>query len=178
MYNQIVVCEGVHDVIKIQSVFPNLECIITNGSEISNETIEMIKEYSKKYEIILFFDPDFPGERIRNKILLVVPNAKNAYIEKSLCISQNHKKVGVEHASKEDIKRILFPLLNSTTKKASTLTINDLIDLGIAGNKQLRLYVSKYYNIGVPNNKTLLKRLMSLGITKEELAQALREYQG
>ena len=139
MYNQIVVCEGVHDVIKIQSVFPNLECIITNGSEISNETIEMIKEYSKKYEIILFFDPDFPGERIRNKILLVVPKAKNAYIEKSLCISQNHKKVGVEHASKEDIKRILLPLLNSTTKKASTLTINDLIDLGIAGNKQLRL---------------------------------------
>lgn len=178
MYNQVLICEGVHDVIKIQSVFPNLECIITNGSEISIETIEMIKEYSKKYEIILFFDPDYPGERIRNKILEVVPNAKNAYIEKELCISQNHKKVGVEHAKKEDIKRILTPLLNSNLKKPSILTINDLIELKIEGSKATREFVARYYNIGVPNNKTLLKRLMSLGVTKEELKEIIKNYQG
>lgn len=177
MYNQIVVCEGTHDMIKIQSVYKDLKCIITNGSEISDDTLKLIKEYSKKYEIILFLDPDYPGERIRSKVLEVVPNARNAYIEKKVCISQNHKKVGVEHASMEDIKRILDPILNTRAKRDNPdITINDIYELGIVGNKGLREYISGKYNIGNPNNKTLIKRLNSLDITLSELKKVVGEY--
>ncbi len=177
MYNQIVVCEGTHDMIKIQSVYKDLKCIITNGSEISDDTLKLIKEYSKKYEIILFLDPDYPGERIRSKVLEVVPNARNAYIEKKVCISQNHKKVGVEHASREDIKRILDPILNTRAKRDNPdITINDIYELGIVGNKGLREYISGKYNIGNPNNKTLIKRLNSLDITLSELKKVVGEY--
>lgn len=176
MYNQIVVCEGLHDVIKIQSAYPDLKCIITNGSEISDDTLKMIKEYSKKYEMILFFDPDFPGERIRNKILEIVPNAKNAYIKKELCISRNNKKVGVEHASASDIKEILEPLLNKSSAVSSDLELSNLIELDIMGNKKLRMNIASYYNIGNPNNKTLLKRLKSLGINRSELEEVIKRW--
>lgn len=179
MYNQIVICEGVHDVIKIQSVYPDLKCIITNGSEISNETLDMIKGYAKKYEIILFLDPDYPGERIRSKVLEIVPNARNAYIEKKVCISKNHKKVGVEHASNEDIKKVLEPILNTTyEKKNEDITINDLYDLNIVGNSNLRDFIARYYNIGHPNNKTLINRLNSLDVSKDELKKIVGEYNG
>ena len=39
-----------------------------NGSEISDETLDLIKELSKNHNIIVFTDPDYPGERIRKKI--------------------------------------------------------------------------------------------------------------
>lgn len=177
MYNQVVVCEGLHDMIKIQSVYKDLKCIITNGSEIAEDTIKLILEYAKNYEIILFLDPDYPGERIRSKILSYLPECKNAYIKKDLAISSNHKKVGVEHATKEDIKEVLDKVLSSkNTKNSDAININDLYEINIVGNSLLRAYVASKYNIGNPNNKTLLKRLNSLGVSKEELLKIVGEF--
>ena len=53
MYNEVVVVEGKNDKARILAVFPNLNVITTNGSEISNETLEMIKELSKTNKIVL-----------------------------------------------------------------------------------------------------------------------------
>ena len=66
MYNEVLVVEGKNDKARILAIFPHLNVITTNGSEISGETLDMIEELSKKYEVILFLDPDYPGERIRN----------------------------------------------------------------------------------------------------------------
>ena len=84
MYNEVLVVEGKNDKARILAIFPNLEVIITNGSEISDKTLEMIEELSKNNKIILFLDPDFPGERIRNKILERVPKCENVFIKKTL----------------------------------------------------------------------------------------------
>lgn len=178
MYNQIIICEGTHDMIKIQTVYPNLKCIITNGSEISKETLNMIKKYSESYEIICFLDPDSPGERIRSKIVEIVPNCRHAYIEKKYAISDNKKKVGVEHVSLDLIKSILDPILTSKPTNNNNLTISDLYELNIIGNKSLREYIATYYNIGNPNNKTLLKRLNMLDISFDELKKKVDEYSG
>ncbi len=177
MYNQVVVCEGLHDMIKIQSVYKDLKCIITNGSEINEDTIKLILEYAKNYEIILFLDPDYPGERIRSKILSYLPECKNAYIKKDLAISSNHKKVGVEHATKEDIREVLDKVLSKkNVKGVKSININDLYETNIVGNSTLRAFVASKYNIGNPNNKTLLKRLNSLGVSKEELLKIVGEF--
>ena len=178
MYNQIIVCEGTHDMIKIQSVYKDIKCIITNGSEISKDTLDMIKEMSFKYEIICFLDPDYPGERIRSKIVEVVPNAKHAYIKKEYCISNNNKKVGVEHASLDIIKKVLDPILTCSPDYNNSININDLYDLNIVGNRDLRAYIANYYNIGNPNNKTLLKRLNMLNISIHELEKLVGNYNG
>ena len=83
----IIIVEGVHDEIKIKSVYPTAECIITNGSEISKETIKLIKTLALSHNIIIFTDPDSPGERIRKIVQEAVPNAKQAFLRKKDCIS-------------------------------------------------------------------------------------------
>ena len=171
----IIVVEGTHDEIKVKAAFPNAECIITNGSEISLETLSLIKEISKKHRIIIFTDPDSPGERIRSKILEVAPNASSAFLRKKECISNNKKKVGIEHASidaiKEALKDIYTPSLNQ-----DTISLKDLYELGLNGEKDsaiLREKISDILNIGKPNAKTFLKRMNLLQITKKELEDLL-----
>ena len=83
----LIVVEGTHDEVKIKSVYPNANCIITNGSEISNETLDMIKKLSVDNNIIIFTDPDYPGERIRNKVASVIKNPMHAFLKKEDCIS-------------------------------------------------------------------------------------------
>ena len=50
----IIVVEGLHDEIKIKSVYPNANVIITNGSEISDDTIKLLKELAKTHQIIIY----------------------------------------------------------------------------------------------------------------------------
>ena len=99
----IIVVEGTHDVDKVLKAIPDANCVITNGSEISNDTINYLKELSKNNNIIVFTDPDSPGEKIRKTIDENISNCKHAFLRKKDCISNNHKKVGIEHASKEAI---------------------------------------------------------------------------
>lgn len=63
MDNQIIVVEGIHDQMRILSLFPNSHVVITYGREISKETINMLKTLTQNNEIILFLDPDGPGEK-------------------------------------------------------------------------------------------------------------------
>lgn len=175
---KIIVCEGVHDEIKIKAAFPNVKCIITNGSEISNDTLNTIKTLSNNHEIIIFTDPDYPGERIRKKILEIVPCAKEAFIKKDLARSTNDKKIGVEHASIEDIKESLSNLLSNYDEDKIFITLNELYSLGFAGGKNssiLREKVSIFLNIGRPNFKTFFKRLNQLEIDKEKLIKIMQK---
>lgn len=171
----IIIVEGTHDAIKIKSVFPNAECVVTNGSEISNETLVLIKKLSESYGIIIFTDPDSPGEKIRTMIQNLVPNAKHAFLRKKDCISENRKKVGIEHASKELIEEALSNIY-APLNLPDTINIIDLYELGLNGSKDssiLRDKISDYLNIGKPNCKTFLKRLNLLQITKEKLEEII-----
>ena len=56
------------------------------GREIDNKTIELIKMLSIDNEIIVFTDPDSPGERIRNIISEACPTVKHAFLRKKDCI--------------------------------------------------------------------------------------------
>ena len=167
----IIVVEGYHDESKIKAVYPNLDVVITNGSEISKETLDLIKKLSEDNEIIIFTDPDYPGERIRKKILEIVPNAKQLFLRKKDCISNNNKKVGIEHASKELIKEALDSI-SIVNINENNLDMNDLFDLGLIGSNNsaiLREKLADYLNLGKPNGKTILKRLNILGLKKDEV---------
>jgi ribonuclease M5 len=126
-YNQVIVVEGKHDEQKIKSIFPGVECITTNGSSISEETINLIYETSLKKEVILFLDPDFPGKKITNKILEKNGSFKIAFINKENAISKNKKKVGIEHASVEVIKKSLENLF-TVNKSTNMITSKDLME--------------------------------------------------
>ncbi len=173
----LIVVEGIHDLERINKLYKDCLVITTNGSCVSKETLDMIKEYSKTYQIIIFTDPDSPGERIRHKILEVVPNASEAFLPKSECISKNKKKVGIEHARLEDIKEALDKYIDKT-KPEGTLTQIDMLSLGLSGNDNssvLRDKLSAKLNIGKPNSKTFLKRINALNISYNELESMIGE---
>jgi len=178
-YEDIIVVEGNHDVIKIKKAYPNANCCITNGSEISIETIRYLKEMSKLHRIIIFTDPDSPGEKIRSEILKEIPNALNAFIRKKDSISKNNKKVGVEHASIEDIKKALDGIYNSEIViKESNIKLSDLYDLGLIGDVNssiIRDKISDMLNIGIPNSKQFLKRINNLGLELDKLKELKEE---
>lgn len=165
--NSVIVVEGYHDASKIKAVYQDAHIIITNGTSLSDETLNEIIRLSKDNEIILFLDPDYPGNQIRNLITSKVANVKHAHIKRSL--ATNGKKVGVEHASLKDIKAALNikAIVNKTN-----IDITFLLDHGYIGDtysKERRLHLLNYFNIGYVNGKGLLKKLSLFGITKEEV---------
>ena len=168
MIKEVIVVEGKNDTKRLKSFF-DCETIETNGLGINKETIDYIKEINDKRGIILFLDPDTPGEKIRDRLNKEIPNLKNAFVLKE--DARTNKKVGVEHASKEVLEEALNNLITYKDIDYS-LTMNDLYDLGLMGkdnSKEKRLMLSKKYHLGKCNGKTLLKRLNLLGIKKEDL---------
>jgi ribonuclease M5 len=171
----IIVVEGLHDEINIKSVYPNANCVITNGSEVSKDTINLLKELSKTNEIIVFTDPDSPGERIRSIISDAIPNCSHAFLRNYECRSKNGRKVGIEHASKDVIIDALGKIYKQTNEP-DTITNIELFELGLNGSKESRILrdkLSDYLNIGKPNAKTFLKRVNLLRLTKEDIKELL-----
>ena len=168
MIKEVIVVEGKNDTKRLKSFF-DCETIETNGLGINKETIDYIKKINEKRGVILFLDPDTPGEKIRDRLNKEIPNLKNAFVLKE--DARTSKKVGVEHASKEVLEEALNNLITYKDIDYS-LTMNDLYDLGLMGKDNSvskRLEVSKKYHLGKCNGKTLLKRLNLLGIKKEDL---------
>lgn len=177
MYNEVLVVEGKNDKARLLAIYPNLNVITTNGSEISDDTLEMIKELSKNHKIVLFLDPDSPGERIRAKINNYVDGCENVFIKKSLAVDVRKHKVGIEHASYDDIKKALENRI-SYSNKSNKYTMKDLFDLGLVGQNdsaKKREYLAQLLHAGNPNGKTLLKRLNYIGIDLEKVRSILNE---
>ncbi len=177
--NEVVVVEGYHDLAKLRSIFPQIDIVITNGSEISEETLKELKILNNTRGLILLLDPDYQGERIRRMINKYVGNTKHAFLPKEKCISKNKKKVGIEHAIKEDIMNALENLLVTTSIKNSEnkIEIKDLYNFKLTGCKNAKMNRKKLtenIGIGLSNGKTLLRKLNMFSITKEEIKQALK----
>ena len=66
--SSVIVVEGIHDEMRIKEIYPSANVVTTNGREISEATLNFIVELSKTNEIIIFTDPDTPGEKIRERI--------------------------------------------------------------------------------------------------------------
>lgn len=169
---EVIVVEGKHDLEHL-SKFVDADIIYSNGMHISNEFLDLCERLNKKQGIIIFTDPDGPGERIRKKIMARVGECKHA----SLHVAQSKKKqkVGIEHADKEDIIESL--------KKSATLgdSLNSLssaqfIELGLSGGKESKFkrdLLSEAFKFPVSNAKTCLKYLNMLGIDYESCIKVL-----
>ena len=79
MIKEVIVVEGANDTKRLKSFF-DVETIETHGLGLKKETIELIKKINESRGVILFLDPDSPGEKIRNRLNSEIPNLKNAFI--------------------------------------------------------------------------------------------------
>ena len=178
MFKEIIVVEGRDDTRRLKEVYPEIETLETNGSAINEDVISRIKELQKKRGVIIFTDPDFPGNKIRQRIMQEVPLCKHAHLPKREAIAKNDKGVGVEHASAESIKRALQDVITPKTEVTEEIETEFLFDLGLIGqpnSAKIREKLGEVLGIGYVNGKQLQKRLMMFGVTKQQVVNALAE---
>ena len=172
MINEVIVVEGANDTKRLKSFF-DVDTIETHGLGIKKETIELIKEINKTRGVILFLDPDTPGEKIRNRLNSEIPNLKNAFVLKE--DARTKKKVGIEHADKQTLQEALDNLITYSDVKES-LTRSEYNSLGLNGESdsaEKRNKLSKLFHVGKCNSKTMFKRLNMLGITYKDIEKVL-----
>ncbi len=175
---EVIVVEGYHDLAKLKAIYSNIDVYITNGSEISENTLEELKKLNQSRGLILFLDPDYQGERIRRIVSDYVGPTKHAFLMKKDCISKNKKKVGIEHANTAKIVGALFSFYTTQEEVKTHVKLNDLYALGLIGNphsKDLRLKLGEILGIGLNNGKTLLYKVNMFGITLDEIKEVLRK---
>lgn len=172
---EVIVVEGKDDTAKIKQVL-NVDTIETNGSAINRNIIEQIAHAKEKRGVIIFTDPDYPGQRIRQIIDHHVPGCKHAFLPKKLAQAKGKKGIGIEHASSQSIKEALEAVYELRNDIPCEITKTDLIHYGLIGGqhaKHKREKLGEALKIGYVNGKQLLKRLEMFHITKHEFEQAM-----
>lgn len=175
--NAVLVVEGKMDKDLIAS-FLDCDIITTNGSAVSRETIDLIKEVKKTRDVIVLTDPDSPGKRIRDILNENIDGLLNAFVPKEKSIKG--RKVGVAECDKDTILDSLSHLIRYEAKpKTASLVSADLAELGLLGGdgaREKRNFLAKRFHLGEGNAKTFLKRANMLGIKRGDLEGALNEY--
>lgn len=178
--SEVIVVEGKKDTQAIQRAV-EADTIETNGLAISRHVLNMIERASKKRGVIVFTDPDFPGEQIRRIISEKVPKVKHAFLSRSQ--AKKDRKIGIEFASKEAIIQALDQVrdpieLRSQNEVEYPISWSDYIELGFSGktySSSLREKVADELGIGYGNAKKFYHRLAVLQISSEELIHAVEE---
>ncbi|WP_159635016.1 ribonuclease M5 [Erysipelothrix anatis] len=171
---EVIVVEGKHDREKILKCI-DADIITSSGTHMSQEFLELCKKMHAYRGLIVFTDPDGPGEMIRRRIIETVGTTKHA----SLHVLQTKKKqkVGIEHADCEDI-------LEALTKAATfdiyneSMTWGEFIDCGLSGlpDSQLkRETLSEALHFPKSNAKTTFKYLNMMNIDVATCRTILKE---
>ena len=163
-----IVVEGRDDLSAVlAAVEANVIC--THGYGIKKTTLEEIKKANETCGVIVFTDPDHAGQVIREKVLSVCPNAKQAFLTKSQAYKDGD--IGIENAKPEDIINALNAAAASVGGK-DKYTMADMDRLGLSGasdSAKKRAALGAKLGIGSGNAKAFLKKLNYLNIDEELL---------
>ena len=174
---EIIVVEGRDDTTAIKRAI-DADTIETNGSAIGDSVIEQIRLAQEKRGVIIFTDPDYPGERIRTIIAEKVPGCKHAFLPKEDARPKNGKGIGVEHAKPEAIRLALKEAQILKQTFSEEISKQDLLQYGLlggAGAKSRREKLGIKLRIGYTNGKQLYNRLNMFQIKKGTFLQAIEE---
>lgn len=169
---EVIVVEGKNDTARLKRFF-DCDTVETDGGRLRPETLDLIRQAAKTRGVIVFTDPDGPGERLRRKIMEALPEAGQAFVPKEK--ARTTKKVGIEHASREDLEAALSACVTFTHRQADTLSWSEYLDLGLNGNRKKREAVCRLLHMGPCNAKTCFRRMNLLGITKEEAERLMQD---
>ncbi len=172
MIRELIVVEGKNDSKRLKSFF-DVDTIETHGLGLGKEKIDLIRKANEKRGVILFLDPDAPGEKIRRKLNEAIPGLKNAFVMKE--DARTKKKVGIEHASKEILEEALHNLV-SYGEFEDSLSDEEFYELGLKGNEdsaKKREKVAAAFHLGKCNAKTMFKRINMLSISYEDIEKVL-----
>ncbi|PRY83711.1 ribonuclease M5 [Alkalibacterium olivapovliticus] len=174
---EVIVVEGKDDSKRL-ALAVNCDTIETMGSAINEEILERIALAYEVRGVIVFTDPDGPGEKIRKIISQNVPGVKHAFLprEEARRTVKNKESIGIEHASVKSIREALDKVVEERIESLPTVSKQFLISEGLIGTPQasmLRERLGNELRIGYTNGKQLEKRLNMFGISEEEVKTAL-----
>lgn len=174
---EVIVVEGRDDTKRL-SLAVNCDTIETRGSAINQEILDQIDLANQTRGVIVFTDPDGPGEAIRKIISKEVPGVKHAFLtrDEARRRSESKESIGIEHASVAAIRNALSQVVEERMETEPTVSKQFLIQQDLIGSPQskaLREALGEQLRIGYTNGKQLEKRLNMFGITEAEVSEAL-----
>lgn len=174
---EVIVVEGRDDTKRL-SLAVNCDTIETRGSAINQEILDQIDLANQTRGVIVFTDPDGPGEAIRKIISKEVPGVKHAFLtrDEARRRSESKESIGIEHASVAAIRNALNKVVEERMETEPTVSKQFLIQQDLIGSPQskaLREALGEQLRIGYTNGKQLEKRLNMFGITEAEVIEAL-----
>ncbi|MEG2353767.1 MAG: ribonuclease M5 [Clostridium sp.] len=175
MIKEVIVVEGRDDITAVKRAV-DAEIIAVGGFGINARVIDKIREAQKRCGVIVFTDPDFAGEKIRNIISKRIPQVKHAYISKQEGLKDGN--IGVENASPEVILKSLQRAKCNISEKREYFKIDDMVFFSLTGMpeaKERRHLLGKELGIGYGNTMQLITRLNNYGVTKEEFIKAINK---
>ncbi|RKD22810.1 ribonuclease M5 [Ammoniphilus oxalaticus] len=174
MIKEVIVVEGKSDTLAIQRAV-QADTIETGGSALSNQVIERIKRAQQMRGVIIFTDPDYPGEKIRKQISQAVPGCKHAFITEDQ--GRGKRNLGVENASDDVIRKALQDVRTEVLGGfKEEISFQELQSAGLVGGPnsgQNRKKLGELLGVGYANAKQLHKRLNQLQISKREFEAAV-----
>jgi len=182
---EIIIVEGRDDTAAVRRAVDAVT-IETHGYGIRPSTWDVIDKAYESKGIIIFTDPDTAGEQIRRRLADRYPEAKHAFLDRSL--AEKDGDIGIENASPDSIRAALAKVRykadcglreaaapasadTASAPAAEPFTIADLDAYGLSGGPgaaERRAALGKALGIGYGNAKTFLSRLNTYGITREE----------
>ena len=180
-----IVVEGIHDKQAIDRAVV-ADCIMTQGSTLSEQTLKMIERADKSRGVIVFTDPDYVGERLRKIIARRIPSCKHAFLNRKQATKEGN--IGIENATPEAIIEALEKVRGGETLQ-ETYALSEapeeveipwsvMLDYGLVGktdSKARRIAIADVLQIGYANGKQFWHRLQALRISKEEFLNAVKE---
>lgn len=162
---EVIVVEGKTDTAIIKKLF-DADTIETHGLAMNEKVLDYIEKAQQSRGVIVLTDPDYPGMKIRQKIIDRIPQAKHAFVDKKDALGE--KKLGIAEAREEAIIKALENVVTFSDNQQS-ITWEEFISLDIIRNKQRRLMIYDTFHLGYGNAKTLFKRLNLAHITKQDI---------
>lgn len=172
---QIIIVEGKSDTRRLKEVFGQVMTFETSGLGLDDKKLAALKRLAVDHELIVFTDPDGPGEIIRARLNGALDDLAHAYLPNNKAISKKRDKVGVEHASCVDIKIALSNCKFLVSDRVFEYEIEDLIDWKIYNSKSKRLLFCDGLNIAFGNNQKVLSQLNNYQIDLKKIKDVLEK---
>lgn len=169
----LVVVEGKTDEAKVARLFPGTDTLSVGGSAISEKTLNLIRAAAAKTRVVLLFDPDHQGEKIRAKVAAALTNFAQAFVDPK-CFEGKSGKRGIAEAPDASVAASLTEFAVECDSSSQTLSWGEYLEAGL-GSKQRRLMVCGRLGIGYANHKQLFKRLNLIGVDGRRLKELTRD---
>ncbi|MDR1135171.1 MAG: ribonuclease M5 [Clostridiales Family XIII bacterium] len=171
---EVIIVEGKSDERAVKAACA-ADTIATSGFGINAAIMSLIEKAASDRGILILTDPDYAGEKIRERLRRRFPDAKHAWIPRAA--ARKDDNIGVENAKPADIVAALQHARPMLTEISQEFTQADIISNGLTGGADAvsrRGSLGRLLGIGYGNSKTFLRRLNMFGVTRAEFEQALK----